>query len=95
MQRNGDVLSIDTQDDFGMFNAIKQGVETWIDQINSGKKLKKDLKDQLVANFHSLKITDVRKITNPSFLRYIANHLNVTTHPHLKKAARIQLIRLE
>ena len=92
-------MAIDTKDEFGVFNAFKQGVETWIDEINAGKKLKKELKDSLVANFHSLKITDARKIikliTNPSFLRYLANHSNVTTHPHLKKSARIQLIRLE
>ena len=97
--KHGDVLSIDTPDEFGMFDAFKQGVNSWIVEINAGKKLSKKVKDQLVDNFHSLRISDARKlikkIKNPTFLKYLVDHSNVKTHPHLRKAARIQLILLE
>lgn len=47
LTKHGDVLAINTPDEFGVFNVLKTGVTNQIEEINNSKKLTAELKSNV------------------------------------------------
>lgn len=87
--KHGDVEGLDepganTFGELDLFGQILNGM--WVERINSGEKLSKDIKEELVDVFHQAKSTDcrkaIRRINDKEFILYLKKNAR-RTHPHI------------